>query len=97
MNMPPPPPPPPPGPPPQYEGYNPQYQPSAKTNGMAIAGFVLSFFCGILGLIFSAVALSQISKTGQGGKGLAIAGLVISIVSMIAGFAVVAGGSGSGY
>ena len=88
MSMPPPP------PPPQYQGYNPYPQPK-KTNGMAIAGFVLSFVCGILGLIFSAVALSQIGKTGEGGKGLATAGLVISIVSMVAGFMIGFSGSGS--
>lgn len=55
-----------------------------KTNGMAIAGFVLSFFCSPLGLIFSIIGMSQTSKDpSQGGRGLAIAGLVISIVSMV--------------
>ncbi|MBQ6369923.1 MAG: DUF4190 domain-containing protein, partial [Parasporobacterium sp.] len=42
--------------------------------------FVLSFFVAILGIIFSAIALKQISDRGEGGKGLAIAGLVLSIV-----------------
>lgn len=51
-----------------------------RTNGFAIAGFVLSFFVAILGLIFSAIALKQIGDRGEGGKGLAIAGLVLSIV-----------------
>ena len=51
-----------------------------RTNGFAIAGFVLSFFVPILGIIFSAIALKQISDRGEGGKGLAIAGLVLSIV-----------------
>src|SRR5262245_51198827 len=42
-----------------------------KTSGLAIAGFVLAFFCGLLGLIFSAMALSEIKKsngtvTGEG-------------------------------
>lgn len=84
-------------PPAPFQGY-PSQPPSQKTNGMAIAGFVLSFFCGLLGLIFSAVALSQISKSGEGGKGLAIAGLVLSILSFLVVFALVgAGGSGSGY
>lgn len=58
-----------------------------RNNGMAIAGFVLSFFCSPLGLIFSAIGLSQINKDpSQGGKGLAIAGLVISIVSFLIAF-----------
>lgn len=57
-----------------------------RTNGMAIAGFVLSFFCSPLGVIFSAVGISQVNRDpSQGGKGLAIAGLVISIVSMVIG------------
>ncbi|HUH02029.1 MAG TPA: hypothetical protein VML75_08525, partial [Kofleriaceae bacterium] len=56
--------------PPQQGGYPPQHgypppgyqQPygagyaAPRTSGMAIAGFVLSFFCALLGLIFSAVA-----------------------------------------
>jgi len=59
----------------------------AKWNGMAIAGFILAFFCNILGIIFSAIGLNQINQSGgmQKGKGLAIAGLVISIVSLIIG------------
>ena len=60
-----------------------------KTNGLAIAGFVVSLVsmvlccCGLLGLvglILSAVGLSQINKKGQKGKGLAIAGLVIGLI-----------------
>ena len=60
------------------------YQPATtnakteRTNGFAIAGFVLSFFFCVLGIIFSAIGLSK-SKTLNNGKGLAIAGLVISI------------------
>ena len=53
-------------------------------NGMAIAGFVCSFFVAILGVIFGIVGLSQIKKTGEGGKGLAIAGIVIGGVSIVA-------------
>lgn len=52
---------------------------------MAIAGFVCAFVCGLVGVILSAIAMSQIGKS-QGrltGKGLAIAGLVISIVSTV--------------
>jgi hypothetical protein len=52
-----------------------------RTSGMAIAGFVLSFFCGVLGLIFSIVGHNE-CKAGQGnveGGGLALAGIIISI------------------
>jgi Domain of unknown function (DUF4190) len=82
-------PPPPPGgygyPPPPAGGYG--YPPpppqSAATNGMAVASLVCSLFgwlCLIgplLGLIFGFVALSQIKQTGQRGRGMALAGIII--------------------
>lgn len=53
------------------------------TNGFAIAGFVCSLVLfGLLGLIFSIIGLTQIEKNGQDGKGLAIAGIVVSIVRL---------------
>ena len=64
--------------------YDEDYVVPTKTNGFAIAGFILSFFGGLLGLIFSIVGLVQINRRGnQKGKGLAIAGIVISAVMMI--------------
>lgn len=53
---------------------------SDTTNTWAIVGFVTSLIIAPLGIIFSAIALGQIKRTGQKGKGLAIAGLVIGIV-----------------
>ena len=53
-----------------------------KSNGFAIAGFVLSFFFALLGLIFSIIGLNK-AKTIGSGKGLAIAGLVISLVWIV--------------
>lgn len=52
------------------------------TNGMAIASFVLGLLgVNLLGLIFGFVALGQIrSNPGQGGRGMAIAGIVLSLV-----------------
>lgn len=59
----------------------PQYgAPESSINGLAIAGFVVSLICiSIVGLILSMVALNQINASNgrQGGKGLAIAGVVI--------------------
>ena len=56
-----------------------------KTNGMAIASLVLSLVgCSLLGIIFGGLAISQINKGRGSGKGLAIAGLVIGIVGLIA-------------
>jgi len=73
---------------------------ATRTSGMAIAGFVLSFFCGLLGLIFSCIGYSE-CKNSNGtvtGGGLAIAGIVISIVSMLIGIVmVVSPGGHHGY
>jgi len=51
----------------------------------AIAGFVLSFFgiFAVLGLTFSIVGLSQTKNNQRRGRGLAIAGLIISIIVLI--------------
>jgi hypothetical protein len=56
-----------------------------RTSGMAIAGFVLSFFCGLLGLIFSCIGYSECKKSNGTvtGEGLAIAGIVISILGFL--------------
>lgn len=72
---------------------------SQGTNGMAIAGFVLSFFCWPLGIVFSSIGISQTGKNpNQGGRGLAIAGLVLSLIAIVFTviyFAVIAGNSGN--
>ncbi|MET9223479.1 DUF4190 domain-containing protein [Streptomyces sp. NPDC003300] len=70
-----------------YPGY-PQtagwYNPQANTNGMAIASLVVGFTCiPVLGVIFGLVALSQIKKRGERGKGLAIAGLILNGVATV--------------
>lgn len=49
-------------------------------SGMAIAGFILSFFFPILGLIFSCIGLNQCTSHGKRGKGLAVAGLVLNVL-----------------
>jgi hypothetical protein len=77
----------PPTPPPNYNYYGVQpmaYASAMPTgqsyNGMAIAGFVLSLTIPLLGVIFSWIALAGIKRTGnEEGKGLATAGLIISI------------------
>ena len=78
MTTPPPPygayPPPPPGAYAGYYGY-PQPQP---TNALAIVSLVCAFLFAPLGIIFGHISLLQIKKTGEDGRGLAIAGLVIS-------------------
>ena len=54
-------------------------------SGMAIAGFVISFFCGVLGLVFSILGYRE-CREGEGrvqGAGLAIAGMVISVLMLL--------------
>lgn len=67
-------------------GANPEgYQDTTENNGFAIAGFVLSFFFAVLGIVFSSIGLSKANKMNGKGKGLAVAGLVISLVSFVVG------------
>ena len=62
-----------------------QPPPMQKTNGLAIAGFVTALACcSPVGIILSAIGLSQINKDpNQKGKGLATAGLIIGIISLV--------------
>jgi hypothetical protein len=49
------------------------------TNGFAIASFILGLLGGVLlSVIFGLVALSQLRRRQQGGRGLAITGLILS-------------------
>ncbi len=68
-----------------------------KTNTLAIVavvcggvGLVLSFCCGVFGvpvdiaaIVCGAIALSQIQRTGEQGRGLAIAGIVMGVLWII--------------
>jgi hypothetical protein len=61
----------------------PQQQPGL--NGLAIAALVLGIVCCIppLGLVLGLVALSQIRRKGQRGKGMAVTGVVLSSISTL--------------
>jgi hypothetical protein len=73
--------------------YPPGMLPASRTNSMAIAALVLSilglFCCGpifsTIGLILGIVAIGQINKNApmEGGKGLAIAAIVIAAVGYV--------------
>ena len=82
----------------QHQQPYPQYSAQAQsgTNGMAIAGMIMGilslvticcygFPFNLLGIIFSAIGLSQIKKSHprQSGKGMAIAWLICSILSFL--------------
>lgn len=87
MTAPPPPPPPNYGPPGDYGP--PGVPQTPGTNGLAIGSLVLSIlglFCGvgsIVGIVLGFVARNQIKRTGQGGNGLAMAGIIIGVASLV--------------
>ena len=62
-----------------------------KSNGFSIAGFVISLVssllcCGIfniLGLIFSIIGVVKAKSCGGKGKGLGIAGIIISSIGIV--------------
>lgn len=55
-----------------------QAQEQPKSNGMAVAGFVCSFFVPLLGWIFGGIGLSKSRKLGGKGKALSIAAIAIA-------------------
>ncbi|TCK22832.1 DUF4333 domain-containing protein [Pseudonocardia endophytica] len=67
---------------PEQQGMPPGYPyppvpPPRRTNVLAIVSLVLAFLLAPIGLILGIVALVQIRKRGEGGTGLAVAGIVI--------------------
>jgi len=48
-----------------------------RTNPLAIIGLILSIFFPVVGAIVGHVALSQINKTGEEGRGLALAAVIV--------------------
>lgn len=59
-----------------------QQQTEKKSNVFAIAGFILSFFVAIAGLVLSIIGCSKSKELNGEGKGLSIAGIIISAISM---------------
>lgn len=77
--------------PPDYGGgYGPVAGMKPGTNKLAIASLVTSFtgvFCCCLGsivaIVLGAVAINQVKRTQQDGYGLAVAGIVIGIATLV--------------
>ncbi|WP_042198753.1 DUF4190 domain-containing protein [Paenibacillus camerounensis] len=77
----------------QQDYYPPPPPPPAQTNGKSIASLVLGILSivtpyigllfGIVAIILSALSLKEIRNRYEGGRGLAIAGLVCGIVGTI--------------
>ncbi|WP_282694137.1 DUF4190 domain-containing protein [Streptomyces sp. CC208A] len=68
-----------------YGPYGPYGQPRKTTNGLAVGSLVSGIVCCLppLGLVLGIFALRQIKKRQQGGKGMAIAGTVLSTLSTL--------------
>lgn len=54
-----------------------------RTNTLAVVGFILSLLgFNVISLILCHIALGQIKRTGESGKGLALAGVIISWIAI---------------
>jgi Domain of unknown function (DUF4190) len=62
---------------PSPSGY---YSPPPPTNTMAILSLVFAFVVPILGIVFGYMAKKQIRERGEGGAGLAKAGLILGYI-----------------
>jgi uncharacterized membrane protein len=67
-------------PPPPGYGFPP---PQQKTNTMAILGLIFAFVFAPVGIVLSALGLKQTKQRNEGGHGLALAGLILSIIFSI--------------
>jgi Domain of unknown function (DUF4190) len=56
----------------------------APTNGFAITALVLGIMGGALAIPFGHIARAQIRRTGEHGDGMALAGLILGYVSLVA-------------
>lgn len=54
-----------------------------KTNTLSIVGLIMAFIIPIVGLVCSIIGISQTNKRNEKGKGLAVAGVIISILNML--------------
>jgi type IV pilus assembly protein PilA len=68
---------------------------SRGLNVLAVVGFVLSFIVTLAGVVLGIVALIQIRRTGERGKGLAIAAIilggVLSVLLIVGSLGIIAG------
>jgi len=69
-----------------YSGSDAAYAAIARpesTNGFAVSALIFGLIGGtILPIVFGHVALAQIGRTGERGRGMAIAGLILGYLSL---------------
>ena len=63
----------------------PYQQQSRGYNVLAIVSLVLAFFFSIVGVILGFISLSQIKRTGEQGRGLAIAAIIVGCAEIVLG------------
>ncbi|GAA1960035.1 DUF4190 domain-containing protein [Agromyces allii] len=60
--------------------------PSEKWNVLSIVGFVLSIIgFNVVAIVLGFIGLSQVKKTGERGRGLALAAVIIGFASIVLG------------
>jgi uncharacterized membrane protein YvbJ len=70
--------------------YQPPYMQYQKTNGLCIAGFIVSlagmmiipFISGIVGVILSIIGISKTNSSNEKGQGFGIAGIIIGVINV---------------
>ncbi len=67
----------------QPPAYAPAPGPARKVNTLAIAALVLGLLIPIGGIITGHIALVQINRTGEGGRGLALTGTILGYLLTI--------------
>ena len=53
---------------------------NAPINTLAIVGFILAFFVTVAAIVLGFIALAQIKQTGERGRGLALAAVILGFV-----------------
>jgi hypothetical protein len=77
----------------QQTGYAPSPPPQARgTNTMAILALVFAFVFAPLGVVFGFVGRAQTRRTGQKGRGLATAGIVLGLLFVVIGIVLAVAG-----
>ncbi|MCL2570120.1 MAG: hypothetical protein FWE16_02845 [Firmicutes bacterium] len=70
-----------------------QAPPTAPSNTMATMGLIFAFIIPIVGLVLSIIGLNRASQFGGRGRGVAIAGIIVSIAMFVLNFILIMSGA----